>query len=92
MIGEDQVRLRLDRRHMALRTGSAGCGKFVSRMSMTPSASGVIGGEFLLQRSMRRVTGQTTQSAFTLPETGAGGQQERLMPRIPGIAKVRRRP
>jgi hypothetical protein len=92
MVGKDQMRLRLNGRHMALGTGAAGCGEFVSRMSVTAGAGGVIGGELLLQRSMRRVTGPATQAAFTLPEAGAGGQQERLMTGIPGIAKVRRCP
>src|SRR5207248_8276021 len=88
MVGKDQVRLRRNGRHVALRTGAAASGKFVSWMSMTSSASGVIGGELLLQRSVRRVAGQAAQAALTLAEAGAGGQQQRLMTRIPRIAQI----
>jgi hypothetical protein len=36
------------------------------------------------------VTGQATQTTFAPPETGARGQQQRLVARIPGIPQIRR--
>ena len=92
MVGKNEVWLRLDRWHMALCTGAAACRKSVSRMSMTPSAGGVIGGELVLERSVRRVAGQATQPSLTLPEAGARGQQQWLMPRVPRIPQIRRFP
>ena len=48
MVGKNQIRLRLNGRHMALGTGAASYGEFVPRMSMTAGAGGVISGELLL--------------------------------------------
>ena len=74
---------------MAFGTGASGNLLPVSRRRMAISASGIVGRQPRFQSGMRRVTGYATQPSPALSKAGARRQQQRLVPGIPRIMKIR---
>ena len=88
MIGKDQVGLRRNPRHVALRAGLACDVHPVTLSGMAFPAGGVIGRESRLEWSMRRVTRQACHAAARGPEAVTGRQHHRLMTRVPGVLEI----
>jgi hypothetical protein len=92
MIGKDQVGLRWNPWHVALRAGLACDLRSVALRGMTSPAGGVIGRNLRLERGMRRVTRQTCHASARGLEAVAGRQHYRLMARVPGVLEICRIP
>jgi len=88
MVGKDQVGLRRNPWHVALRACFAGDVHPVSLSSVAFPAGGVIGRKLRLERGMRRVTRQTRHASARGPEAVTGRQHYRLMPRVPGVLEI----
>ena len=88
MVGEDQVGLRRNTWHMALRAGFAGDIHPVTLGGMAFPAGGVIGRKLCLERGMRRVTRQTRHTSARGLEAVACRQHHRLMTRVPGVLEI----
>jgi hypothetical protein len=90
MIGKDQVGLRRNPWHVALRAGLACDVHPVTLSGMAFLAGGIIGRKFRLKWSMRRVTRQACHAAARGPEAVTGRQHHRLMTRVPGVLEISR--
>ena len=88
MIGKDQVGLRRNPWHVALRAGLACDLHSVTLRGMTSPAGGVIGRNLRLERGMRRVTRQTCHASARGLEAVAGRQHYWLMARVPGVLEI----
>lgn len=80
MVGEGEVRLRWNPRHVAPRAGFSSDIRFVALSGMAFPAGGVISRDSRLEWGMRRVAGQTREAAVGGPETVAGREHYGLMP------------
>jgi hypothetical protein len=90
MIGKDQVGLRRNPWHMALRTGLACDVRLVTLSGMAFPAGGVVDRKFRFKWSVRGVTRQACHAPARGPETVTGRQHHRLMTRVPGILEISR--
>src|SRR5258708_5561293 len=88
VIGESQVGLRLDNRHVARHAGAPSDRRAVLGRRVAARAALVIIGRHTAQRRMGRVTGEAGQSAPALAEAVALAEIDRLMPRAPGIVPI----
>lgn len=60
------------------------------RFRMAGLANGVVYGRSGFERRVRRVAGHAAQTARALAKAAAGGEQQRLMPRVPRILEIGR--
>src|SRR5580765_6981468 len=88
MVGKDQIGLRRNPWHVALRAGLACHVRPVPLSGMASPAGGVIGRNLRLERGMGRVTRQTRHASARGPEAVTGRQHYRLMARVPGVLEI----
>src|SRR5262245_24812705 len=90
MVSEDEVRLGFHTRHMASGAGASGRGELVPCLGVDLATGAVVIREVPPKRSMWIVAGQAAYPALAPAETRTGGQQRRLMTRVPRVAQVHR--
>ena len=89
MIGERKIRLRTNLRHVTSRASLPPALHLVTRRRVALPASRIVSAQLRFERRVRRMTVETAQPAFALAKAPARRQEERLMPRVPGISQAR---